>query len=616
MGQRIELLPEHVANQIAAGEVVQRPASVVKELLENALDAGATDIQLIIREGGKTLIQVVDNGTGMDRTDAELSIVRHATSKIRKAEDLFQIHTMGFRGEALASIAAIAHLELQTRNGQDALGTHLKMAGGTLESISETVVPQGTSIQVKNLFFNIPARRNFLKSTKIEYRHVLEEFQRIALAHPEISFKLFHNDSELFNIPESNLRRRIGHLFGSRMNDRLVPVEEETQVVKVDGFICKPEFAKKSRGMQFFFVNNRYIKSPYLHHAVMNAYEGLLRPDTVPGYFIFLQVPADSIDINIHPTKTEIKFENEHSLYAILRAAVKHSLGQFNIRPVLDFEADQNLETPYNLRHSNAPLPQVEVDRNFNPFLGEGAPAVQRKNYAKASKDSWTALYEGLGEGQYREGAKTHWIVESDAPSEALFDEGALDALTDIASFQVDRKYILTRVKSGLLLIDQQRAHQRVLYEQFLENISLKEPVSQTLLFPMKLAFDPADLEILSEMYESLKALGFAIEEGTEGEVFISALPVLIPDAQVGTVLEELLANWKQQLGAEGFSEADRMARLLSRALSIRPGRVLDTASRQALINDLFACKDPDRSPFNKKIHSTLGVDELEKKLQ
>ena len=616
MGQRIELLPEHVANQIAAGEVVQRPASVVKELLENALDAGATDIQLIIREGGKTLIQVVDNGTGMDRTDAELSIVRHATSKIRKAEDLFQIHTMGFRGEALASIAAIAHLELQTRNGQDALGTHLKMAGGSLESVSETVVPQGTSIRVKNLFFNIPARRNFLKSTKIEYRHVLEEFQRAALAHPGISFKLFHNDSELFNIPESNLRRRIGHLFGSRMNDRLVPIEEDTQVVKVDGFICKPEFAKKSRGMQFFFVNNRYIKSPYLHHAVMNAYEGLLRPDTVPGYFIFLQVPADSIDINIHPTKTEIKFENEQSLYAILRAAVKHSLGQFNIRPVLDFEANQNLETPYNQRHQSAPLPQVEVDRNFNPFLGEGSPSEQRKNYAKAPKDSWTALYEGLGEGQYREGAKTHWIVESDAPSEALFDEGALDALSDITSFQVDRKYILTRVKSGLLIIDQQRAHQRVLYEQFLENISLKEPVSQTLLFPMKLPFDPADLEILGEMYDSLKALGFAIEEGTEGDVTITALPVLIPNAEVGAVLEELLVNWKQQAGAEGFSEADRMARLLSRALSIRPGRVLDTASRQALINDLFACKEPDRSPFNKKVHTTLGVDELEKKLQ
>ncbi len=505
---------------------------------------------------------------------------------------------------------------MQTRNGNEALGTHLKIAGGSLESISETVMPQGTSIQVKNLFFNIPARRNFLKSAKIEYRHVLEEFQRVALAHPGISFKLFHNDSEHFNIPESNLRRRIGHLFGKRMNDRLVPVEEETQVVKIDGFICKPEFAKKSRGNQFFFVNNRYIKSPYLHHAVMNAYEGLLRPDTVPGYFIFLQVPADTIDINIHPTKTEIKFENEQSLYAILRAAVKHSLGQFNIRPILDFEANQNLETPYSLRDRSAPVPQVEVDRNFNPFLEAGSSSVPRKNYTKGSGNSWTALYEGLGEGQYQEGAKTHWIVESDAAPEALFDEGALDSLSEIASFQVDRKYILTRVKSGLLLIDQQRAHQRVLYEQFLENISLKEPVSQTLLFPMKLPFDPAELEMLSEMSDSLKALGFNIEEGAEGEVAISALPVLIPDAEVGAILEELLATWRQPQGAEGFSEADRMARLLSRALSIRPGRILDTASRQALINDLFACKEPDRSPFNKKIHATFEVGELEKKLQ
>jgi DNA mismatch repair protein MutL len=616
MGQRIELLPEHVANQIAAGEVVQRPASVVKELLENALDAGASEIQLIVREGGKTLIQVVDNGSGMDRKDAELSILRHATSKIRQAADLFQIHTMGFRGEALASIAAIAHLEMQTRNGSDALGTHLKIAGGIIDSVTEAVVPQGTSIQVKNLFFNVPARRNFLKSAKIEYRHVLEEFQRVALAHPGISFKLFHNDSELFNIPESNLRRRIGHLFGKRMNDRLVPVEEETQVVKIDGFICKPEFAKKSRGNQFFFVNNRYIRSPYLHHAVLNAYEGLLRPDTVPGYFIFLQVPADSIDINIHPTKTEIKFENEQSLYAILRAAVKHSLGQFNIRPVLDFEANQNLETPYNLRDRSAPVPQVEVDRNFNPFLEAGSSSGPRKHYARESGNSWTALYEGLGEGQYQEGDKTHWIVESDASPEALFDEGALDSLSEIASFQVDRKYILTRVKSGLLLIDQQRAHQRVLYEQFLENISLKEPVSQTLLFPMELPFDPAELEMLTEMYDSLRALGFAIEEGVEGAVTISALPVLIPDAEVGPILEELLMNWGQEQGVEGFSEADRMARLLSRALSIRPGRILDTASRHALINDLFACKEPDRSPFNKKIHATLEVGELEKKLQ
>jgi DNA mismatch repair protein MutL len=523
---------------------------------------------------------------------------------------------MGFRGEALASIAAIARLELQTRNGQDSLGTQLKIVGGTRESLEDSVVPQGTSIQVKNLFFNIPARRNFLKSAKVEFRHVLEEFQRISLAHPDISFKLHHNDTELFNIPSSNLRKRIGHLFGSRMNDRLVPVSEETQVVRVGGFICKPEFAKKGRGMQFFFVNNRFIKSSYLHHALLHAYEGLLRPDTVPGYFIFLDVPADSIDINIHPTKTEINFENEQSVYAILRSAIKHSLGQFNIRPILDFDADQNLETPYNLLNREAALPGVEVDRNFNPFAEGVGNASGGKAYAKQTEGSWTVLYEGLGKELYQEKSEAHWIVESDTTADALFDENTLDSLTEVTSFQVDRKYILTRVKSGMLLIDQQRAHQRVLYEQFLENISLKEPVSQTLLFPMHLPVDPADLEILTEMQESLKALGFAIQHEGDSQISISALPVLIPDAQVGAVLEELLTSWKEQVGSEGFSEADRMARLLSRALSIRPGRALDTVSRQALINDLFACKEPGRSPFNKRIHATFGVDELEKKLQ
>lgn len=616
MSERIELLPEHVANQIAAGEVVQRPASVVKELLENAIDAGATEVQLIAKEGGKTLIQVVDNGAGMDRADAELSVVRHATSKIRRAEDLFQIHTMGFRGEALASIAAIARLDLQSRNAKDDLGTHLKMMGGTRESVEDTVMPQGTSVSVKNLFFNIPARRNFLKSVKVEFRHVLEEFQRVALAHPEIAFKLTHNDAQLLNIPASNLRKRIVNLFGNRMNDRLVPVEEETQVVRVGGYICKPEFAKKSRGMQFFFVNNRYIKNPYLHHAIMNAYEGLLRPDTLPGYFIFLEVPADSIDINIHPTKTEIKFENEQSLYAILHSAVKHSLGQFNIRPVLDFDVDQNLETPYNLRNQQASRPKIEVDRNFNPFADNSGNTSGGKSYSKMGEGSWTALYEGLGEGQYQEGQDSHWIVESETTSEALFQEDTLESLTEVTSFQVDRKFILTRVKSGLLLIDQQRAHQRVLYEQFLENISLQEPVSQTLLFPLHLPLDPMDLAVLSEMQESLRALGFQIEAEKEIGITISALPVLIPETQVGAVLEDLLTNWKEQLASEEYSEADRMARLLSRALSIRPGRILDTASRLALINNLFACKESGRSPFNKKIHATFGVGELEKKLR
>ncbi len=616
MTRRIEILPEHVANQIAAGEVVQRPASVVKELLENAIDAGATEIQLIVREGGRTLIQVVDNGAGMDRADAELSVVRHATSKIRKAEDLFEIHTMGFRGEALASIAAIAHLDLQTRNGSDALGTHLKIAGGARESVEETVMPRGTSVQVRNLFYNIPARRNFLKSPQVEYRHVLDEFQRVALAHPDIAFKLTHNDSQQFNIPVSNLRRRIVNVFGGRINDRLVPVSEETQVVRLEGFIVKPEFARKSRGHQFFFVNNRFVKSSYLHHAVMNAYEGLLRPEALPGYFIFLEVPADSIDINIHPTKTEIKFENEQSLYAILRSAVKHSLGQFNIRPVLDFETDQNLETPYELRLKDPKLPKVEVDRNFNPFAEPKGGGPRGNFYSRGGEGSWTALYEGLQEGEYGEGSGAHWVVESEAPAETLFGEEALEGLTEVTSFQVDRKFILTRVKSGVLLIDQQRAHQRVLYEQFLENISLKEPASQHLLFPLQLHFEPGDLGLLWEMEDSLRALGFRFEALKEPGIEISALPVLIPEAQAGAVLEDLLHSWKEEFGAEGYSEADRMARLLSRALSIRPGRVLDTASRQALINDLFACREPAISPFNKKIHTTLGVAELENKLQ
>jgi DNA mismatch repair protein MutL len=616
MTRRIEILPEHVANQIAAGEVVQRPASVVKELLENAIDAGATEIQLIVREGGRTLIQVVDNGAGMDRADAELSVVRHATSKIRKAEDLFEIHTMGFRGEALASIAAIAHMDLQTQNGSDALGTRLKIAGGTREAVQETVMPRGTSIQVRNLFYNIPARRNFLKSPQVEYRHVLDEFQRVALAHPDIAFKLTHNDSQQFNLPVSNLRRRIVNLFGGRINDRLVPIAEETQVVRVGGFIVKPEFARKSRGQQFFFVNNRFVKSSYLHHAVMNAYEGLLRPEALPGYFIFLEVPADSIDINIHPTKTEIKFEHEQSLYAILRSAVKHSLGQFNIRPVLDFETDQNLETPYGLRHQPPKLPRVEVDRDFNPFSEPKGAAVPGKYPRKGSEGSWTALYEGLQEGEYREGSGTHWVVESEPPAETLFGEQTLEGLTEVTSFQVDRKYILTRVKSGVLLIDQQRAHQRVLYEQFLENISLKEPASQHLLFPMQLHFDTADLNLLGEMKDSLHALGFRLEAQRDTGIEITALPVLIPEAQAGAVLEDLLNSWKEQFGGEGYSEADRMARLLSRALAIRPGRVLDTASRQALINDLFACKESALSPFNKRIHATLEVAELENKLQ
>ena len=368
MSSIIQLLPDHVANQIAAGEVVQRPASVVKELLENAVDAKATDIKLILKDAGKSLIQVIDNGVGMSVTDSRLCFERHATSKIRQAEDLFSLHTKGFRGEALASIAAIAHVEMKTKQDQEELGIHIVVEGSKFVSQEPAVLPKGTSFAVKNLFFNIPARRNFLKSETVEQRHIVDEFQRVAMAHPTIHFTMYHNGSEMFNLPISNYRQRIVNIFSGKTNEKLVPVSEETEIVSLQGFVGKPEFAKKNRGEQFFFVNNRFIKSGYLHHAVMAAYEGLLKDGAQPSYFLYLDVPPHTIDINIHPTKTEIKFDDEHSLYAILRSSIKHSLGQFNVAPVLDFERDPNLDTPYDYQRKNAEYPTIQVDSNFNPF--------------------------------------------------------------------------------------------------------------------------------------------------------------------------------------------------------------------------------------------------------
>ena len=403
MSSIIQLLPDHVANQIAAGEVVQRPASVVKELLENAIDAKASDIKLIVKDAGKTLIQVIDNGVGMTITDARLCFERHATSKIRHAEDLFDLHTKGFRGEALASIAAIAHVELKTKQDQEELGHHIIIEGSKFVSQEVAVLPKGTSFLVKNLFFNIPARRNFLKSETVEMRHIVDEFQRVALAHPSIYFTLIHNGSENFNLPSSNFRQRIVNFLGGKTNEKLVPVTEETEIVHISGFVGKPEFAKKSRSEQFFFVNDRFIKSGYLHHAIMNAYDGLLREGNQPSYFLYLKVPPHTIDINIHPTKTEIKFDDEQALYAILRSAVKHSLGQFNVAPILDFERDPNLDTPYDYKNKDSDVPLIQVDANFNPFANEKPVKANSNSYAssgnyakKEATSSWESLYVDL----------------------------------------------------------------------------------------------------------------------------------------------------------------------------------------------------------------------------
>lgn len=614
MADIIQLLPDHVANQIAAGEVVQRPASVVKELLENAIDAGADAIKLIIKDGGKALIQVVDNGSGMSATDARLSFERHATSKIKNAEDLFKLTTKGFRGEALASIAAIAHVELLTKTETDEIGVQLKIEGSKLVSQEAIVTPKGTSFCVKNLFFNIPARRNFLKSNQVEFRHITDEFHRVALAHPNIQFHFYNNGSELFNLPKANYRQRIVGVFGNKTNEKLVPVEEETQVVKISGFITKPEFSKKSRGEQFFFVNDRFIKSPYLHHAVVSAFEGLIRSDSHPGYFLYLAIDPASIDINIHPTKTEIKFDDEHTLYAMLRSSIKHALGQFNVIPALDFEQDQNLETPYSYQNKHADVPNVVVDADFNPFAKDIPRSTSRPYFEKQTTIGWQNLYVGLESKVGKEADFSSVSFESESISGSIFKDDDLMMDHVSTTFQLKRKYIVTTIKSGMIIIDQSRAHQRVLYENFLKNITIKEAVSQQLLFPLRLSFSKTEIAIINEIKDSLVTLGFAFEAIEEEQIAISGVPLLVPESEVGMVLDQLISDFQMDVPGDSFSQSDIVSKTLSKSLAVKTGEQLDSESQSALVNNLFACKEYKISPFNKPIYITITGDDIDKK--
>ncbi|MGF1558462.1 MAG: DNA mismatch repair endonuclease MutL [Flavobacteriaceae bacterium] len=619
MADIIKLLPDHVANQIAAGEVVQRPASVVKELLENAIDAGASTIKLIVKDGGKALVQVVDDGIGMSTTDARLSFERHATSKIQKAEDLFNLSTKGFRGEALASIAAIAHVDMQTKQENAEVGTQLKIEGSKILLHEVAAVPKGTSMAVKNLFFNIPARRNFLKSNQVELRHIIDEFHRVALAHPSIAFHFYNNGSEVFNLPSANYRQRIVHVMGGKTNLKLVPVAEDTQVVRISGFINKPEFSKKSRGEQFFFVNQRFIKSPYLHHAVMSAFEGLVRSDSYPGYFLYLEVDPASIDINIHPTKTEVKFDDEHTLYAILRSTIKHSLGQFNVMPAIDFEQDQNLVTPYDYKNRTAELPKVSVDAGFNPFLEMGQKEVATQNYRRdlvntGGSSSWEGLYIGLESEVGKEEAFSSMQFESDTITGSIFEGKQEQTEQATTTFQLRRKYVVTTIKSGMIVIDQNRAHQRVLYEKFLKNITMQEAISQQLLFPIALPFSKSDMAILNEIQESLTTIGFVFGKMDSTYIEITGVPLLVSESEVGMVLEQLISDCQMEVVGDNFSQTDILAKTLAKSLSVKTGEVLDDASQLALVNDLFACKDAMVSPFNKPVYITITEKDIDKK--
>ena len=591
MTQTISILPENIANQIAAGEVILRPSSVVKELIENSVDANAKKIQLIIKDSGKTLIQVIDDGIGMSIEDLKLSFQRHATSKLKNFDDLFLLKSKGFRGEALASIAAIASIQATSRRKKDELGKLIKISGGKIGLVEDSVTSVGTSISVKNLFYNVPARRNFLKSDNVELKHIIDEFHRIALAHPEICFVFFQNDSELFKLPISSLQKRIINIFSNKIQEKLIPVEEKTSVAEISGFVIKPDFSKKSRGQQFFFVNNRFIKSPFLNHSIVSAFEGLLSDGFFPGYFIFLKVDPKSIDINIHPTKTEVKFEDEQNLFAILKATVKHSLGMFQVFPSIDFEKDPGLDVPYEYIRKAPKEPPIEVNSSFNPFREE-------KGVEKISRDSWNNLYSK---------------IESKDSANVSEDELQLNLSQSPKVFQLFKKYIITSLRSGLLIINQQRAHQRILYEKFLKSLTSEKMVTQKLIFPTKIKLSKKELVLFDEYHKNLKAIGFIIKLSGSSLEIKSAPSIFNNDN-----LEDIILNLFSMIddgNFDSFSKSDFLSKALSNVASIKSGRILSVKEQQILVDDLFACKEFLTCPFNNQIFVTLSKEELDEKL-
>lgn len=618
----IQLLPDAVANQIAAGEVVQRPASAVKELVENAIDAGADRIKLIVRDAGKTLIQVIDNGCGMSLTDARLCFERHATSKIRKAEDLFAIRSMGFRGEAMASIAAIAQVELKTRRVEDELGTVIEIEGSKVTNQFPEALSAGTSICVKNLFYNIPARRNFLKSNSVEMRHIIDEFQRVALAHPEIFFTLHSDNNELFHLTPSTLKQRIVHLFGNNYNQKLVPVEEETSIIDLKGFIGKPEYAKKTRGEQFFFVNKRFIRDPYLHHAVMNAYEEILPAETFPMYVLFIEIDPSKIDINVHPTKTEIKYEDDKAIYAIIRSAVKRSLGRYNITPSLDFDQ----ETSFSNMISTKPLeeiqaPTISFNPNFNPFENE-IGALRSSSSSSRSTDyssrferdsipqNWDTLYK-ITEKENHVQLPLIEPEENDSKDEAIFTK----AESKKSFFQIHNRYIVSQIHSGVMLIDQQAAHERILFEQYKEQLETNQGSSQQSLFPTTIDLTAADLQLMSDILPELQILGFQLRPFGKTTYIVDGIPAdLGNNINEKQIIEQLLEDYKHNNSELKVDKRENLAKSLAKSSAIKAGTALDNEAIAELIDKLFACESPNISVHGKPTIITLTLTELMEK--
>jgi len=598
----IKLLPDSVANQIAAGEVIQRPASVVKELIENSVDAGGKNIRVIIKDSGKTLIQVIDDGSGMSETDARLSFERHATSKITSAQDLFAITTKGFRGEALASIAAVAMVELKTRRAESDTGILVVVSGSKVETQEPCSCPVGSSFSVKNLFFNIPARRKFLKSDNTEIRHIVNEFQKIVLAHPDIRFSLHHNDTEIYNLTSGNLRQRIIGVFGKQINQDLITLETDTSLINIKGYIGKPENARRTYGEQFFFVNNRFMKHPYFHKAVVEAYQNILPVEAIPSYFIFLESDPASIDINIHPSKTEIKFEDERSIWQILMASVREALGRFNIVPSLDFENEALINIPV-MRSSNIvpEQPKIEINTQFNPFDGEER-SNERSGFVERFERENTANWEKL---------YTTLEKENDNPEQY---EKIRESQRKF--FQVKNKYFVCPVKSGLMLIDQKRAHERVLYERFLECLSNNRAASQIDMFPVTAELNPADYFILKEIEGDLELLGFSIQHSGKNKITINGRPADSDSSDPLEMLEILLEDYKNTQAEPSASAKEKVAAGMACASAIQYGKVLSQGEMEDLFDTLFACQAPNYSPKGKPVISILTLEEIDKRFK
>lgn len=603
MSDIIKLLPDAVANQIAAGEVIQRPASAVKELLENAIDARASQIDIYLKDSGKTLIQVIDNGSGMSVTDARMSFERHATSKIKKADDLFSIQTMGFRGEALASIAAIAQVDLKTKRIEDETGTQIIIEGSNYISQQPATTNSGSNISVKNLFFNVPARRNFLKSEQAEYRHILDEFYRVSLIHPEIVFNLFHNDKEIFHLFSGNLKQRIVTLFGNIYNERLLAVNQLSDAVSVEGYIVKAEFSRKTRGEQYFFVNHRFIKHPYLHHAIENAFMELLPKDSFPSYFLNITIDPNEIDVNIHPTKTEVNFQNTKLVYAVIHAAVRKTIGQYNLSPRLDFESVDHSGIDFgeiSRQGRQVSPPTIDINPEYNPFTNAGGlkSGFHTGQFKSPDQANWRILYEDKPAAQ-----PSHINVKTD-------DDFEVDLPQQAKRIQLQQTYILTVVKSGILLIDQHLAHYRVLYEKYLKLLEKNQAGSQQDLFPQTLQLGAMDADLLNELKPEMGVLGFSIETMSPRTFVINGIPDGIK-TNPAELIESILENYKKNLHDLQLDKKVNLARVMAVNSAIKQGQYMGDLEMSHLVDQLFACYTPEVSPDGRKTFTIITLQEL-----